>query len=366
MGSPLLPFTPVPIVDFRDIDLPQNGAFITRTEFCTRKFAQGDTCKDFYKRLALSPETGKAVQCPFGFTCFPFDLGGVRHAFTGFIASPRLGGDNERQRAKDFPHAKIDIARIEHFASELSKGEKARIASLSADAKNYPHALHEIRKLNRNVKHEAERLLLGGVQEATSLVVPLTNIVKSTELMTYQFEILDLLANETLAVLERRTQSDVYKMVDKCVRIYEIMGSEKTVDINLGGDGLANPPIIATVCDKTFPIIPTVLIENAIKHATPETTIIVRVKREKPELFKFSVTNWGPRMTVALDLLKKGVTGGLKSSGQGFGLYLANVVAGQHEAKLRYTIKAGAGKDDQYSFVLTMGCRPPNADSRRK
>ncbi len=353
-ASPIKHLSPFPIVDLRNIAVPEDGCFVQTTEFCKRKFKEETKCKAFYTEIAKTAIQQEIKQCPYGFACMAFDLNGAPHAMTGFIPHPRLGGEAEQRRAKDNPHAKVAIEQLQKASAKLSEAEKQRVEALGSHAKNYPQAIHEIRKLNRNIKQEAERILTDPALDSKHRN-PLITIQKSSEMMSYQFEILDLLANETLAGLVLNTDSEIYRMVDKCVRIYEPLAISKDIRLNLEGDGINKAPIWSRVCDKTFPIIPTVLIENAIKHSLPQTSIIVRVKRLNPTLAQFSIRSIGQRMTSVIDVFQKGVTGGTPSSGQGFGLYLAQLVAKQHGAEIEFARIPG-NECDHYNFQMKMKC----------
>jgi signal transduction histidine kinase len=353
-GTPIEKLSPFPIVDLRNISVPKDGFFVQVTEFCKRKFIEERKCHAFYEEIAKTGSSQKLRQCPYGFACLPFEMNGAPYALTGLIPHPRVGGEAEQRRSKDNPDARVAVEQIQKATVVLSEAERQRIEALGSHAKNYPQAIHEIRKLNRSIKHEAERLLSDNDLHF-QLRNSLTTIQKSSELMSYQFEILDLLANETLAGLVLNTDSEIYRMVDKCVRIYEPIAMIRNIKLNLEGDITGSPSIWSRVCDKTFPIIPTVLIENAIKHSLPETVVIIRVKRLGGSDAQLSVRSIGPRMTAVPVFFKKGVTGGTASAGQGFGLYLAQLVAKQHGTSIEFARIPGNGCD-HFIFQMKLAC----------
>src|SRR4029077_4703726 len=98
----------------------------------------------------------------------------------------------------------------------------------------------------------------------------LVKIMKASELMSRQFDVIELLANEELATLPLNSVSEVYKLFDKCARIYQTRSKRITLDAPQG----FSPRVDA--CDKTFPIIPSVLIENALKYSVPESDVRVK------------------------------------------------------------------------------------------
>jgi signal transduction histidine kinase len=327
-----LAFSPLPVVDLASLEPPRDGAFMPLSNFCQRKFKETETCREFYKSLRDRPSNGSApIQCPFGFGCYRFDLAGKRVAFCGFVPFPRLGGEKERERAKHYPQSKIEVSRVLRFAQTMQSAEKARIDSIIDALKTYPAALHEVRKYNRTVKQEAERLCLQqSPTDPDHAEEALVRIWKSSELMTYQFEILDLIANETLAKLPRKTDSEVYKIFHKCVRIYEVTAAARRIRLSIAGDSPRS-----LVCDKTFPIIPTVLLENAIRYSIQNTEVNVRVKRVPGDRCTISVSSLAPFKESVPDVFAKGVSGIQDDSGLGVGLFLAQQVARQHGAEIR-------------------------------
>src|SRR4051812_36551704 len=93
-------------------------------------------------------------------------------------------------------------------------------------------------------------------------------------MMSQQFDIIEVLANESLLSLPLNSEADIYRVFDKCVRIYRGMSPRKRIQIHSQGDTLRRP---VRACDKTLPIIPTVLIENAIRYSPDTAEVNVNV-----------------------------------------------------------------------------------------
>ena len=150
--------SPLPIVDLANIEIPSNGWATKRNSYCNKKFRQGDACRRFYESLSEPNAQSGLIQCPFGFSCFTFNLAGRPFAITGFIPAPRQGGENEKARANDHPQTKVAYEAVRTIAMSLSAAEEGRINLIAGALKAYPAALHEIRKYNRTIKQESERL----------------------------------------------------------------------------------------------------------------------------------------------------------------------------------------------------------------
>jgi light-regulated signal transduction histidine kinase (bacteriophytochrome) len=343
-------FSPLPIVNLANIKCPSTGWALPRTSYCSKKFNQGETCKAFYEGLASSGTINKMVQCPFGFSTFPFSLAGRPFAFTCLIPFPRQGGTEEKERAKSHPETKISTENVLEFAKHMDAGERDRLNLVDEGLKSYPSALHEIRKFNRTIKQEAERLCREqSPQDPDSADPRLVSIFKCSELMTFQFEILELIANQSLVTLPMNCNSEVYKIFDKCVRILRYSASKKDVSLRIEGDSPR-----ARVNDKTFHIIATVLLENAIKYSAQGTEIIVRLQRLSADQCRVSVNNIAPHVAVLPDIFEKGVRGNDDGTGMGYGLFLAQQVARQHSTLIKCERRPYINGFDNYIFSFDL------------
>ena len=325
--------SPLPIIDLTEIKRPDDGWALKRNTYCNKKFQKNESCAAFYGNLASASSRSQAVQCPFGFSAFPFNLAGKPFAFTCFVPYPRQGGEQERARAKDHPESKVSLDDVASLARALNDAETSRLNSVDKELQSYPSALHEIRKYNRTIKQEAERLCMqqspGDPDKADHRLV---SIFKCAELMSLQFEVLELIANQSLVSLPMNRTSEIYKVFDKCIWILQgtEMALKKGVTLTIEGD---SPK--ARVNDKTFPLIATVLLENAIKYSIPQTEILVRVRQLTPNRCEVAVNNFAPHVATLADIFQKGVRGNNDGTGMGYGLFLAQQVAKQHSTEIK-------------------------------
>ena len=168
--------------------------------------------------------------------------------------------------------------------------------------------------------------------------------------MTYQFEILELIANEELATLDRKTKSEVYRIFDKCVRIFDQTAQNKDVRLNIGG---SSP--VAMVCDKTFPIIATVLIENAIKYSIHRGEVSVFISIVNERKARIEVSNVTARKHSEMpDIFSKGVRGTDDNTGHGFGLHLAQLVARQHDTCVELLREPIDSSSEKFNFYFDL------------
>jgi light-regulated signal transduction histidine kinase (bacteriophytochrome) len=216
--------------------------------------------------------------------------------------------------------------------------------------RNLAMAFHEIRKLNAQVKRTAERMCMAErPDEPDRASSDLVRVWKSAELMSRQFDIVEILANEDLAKIEPNTISQIYPLFDKCVRILRFRPGANRLFITQS-DPNYRPEV--WVSDKTIAIIPTVLIDNALRYGVPGTPVTVRVDPEG-ELCKVSVSNVAPGSRVlSASIFEKGVRGDTTKEGSGNGLYLARLVAEQHKTRIEVENAPQADGTVVHSFVV--------------
>lgn len=354
MYDRITPFSSLPIVNLNDVRLPSSGLNIPLSKACQKNFSKSSLCRSHYNSLSKRHlEEGTLVQCPFGFASIVFLAGNVKAAVTGFVATPRLGGKEEAFVAKHYKENRVytesairAILRLREVARRFQGLEQAaveRLESVEVEATRRLHALedeiaqkhsmalHEIRKMNRTVVQEAERLCSehspGNPAQADQRMV---NIWKTAELMSKQFDIVEILANETLTRLPVKTPSQVYKIFDKCVRAYQaVRGSRRLF--------LQAPPSFSPktlVCEKTFPIIPTVLISNALKYSASNTEVRVMLEPEGRDCVASVISEALGDQVLDEKIFLRGVRASRDNDGSGNGLYVAQLVAKQHGTKI--------------------------------
>jgi signal transduction histidine kinase len=334
----LLSLSPMPIVHLGDVNIPADGWQIATPGACKKYFHKSDACRNHYDSLSSSDREGP-IQCPWGFASMLVKPGHLPLVLTGIIPYPRLGGNAERQMAKAAPGNKISTERLKQIAQSMSMSHETLEKLEENTVKQYAMALHEIRKLNRSVKQNAERYCREhSPNDPDTADAEIVHIRKCAELMSAQFDAIELLANESLSELPLANAISVYKIFDKVVRIHNLESDRK---ITLRGQYDATPTINA--CDKTFPIIPSVLVSNAQKYSTPSTDIVVEVKQDSKHCY-VTVTNTARDIPGLNDsIFNKSIRVAQDIDGSGNGLYLAQLVAKQHMTRITFERVAMSG-----------------------
>lgn len=339
-----------PIVDLTNIAEPLDGVLVAPPDVCRRHWQAG-ACEAHYQRLADGTDRdGLLVQCPYGFASLASASKGVRYALTGLIPFPRIGGDAEKRMAKQFGDNKVAADVIRESAHRLNQGI-GRIDRVEEETiRKHAFALHEIRKLNRTIKQVAERKSSESPDDRDLL-----RIYKAAEMMSHQFAIIEILANESLAQLPTVAEKNLFPLFDSCARILELDAERPRIRLH------AKPhrntgPIYA--CDKTIAIVPTCLIENALKYSLPDRDIHVTIELSAArgqDLVIARVTNQARRTEpLSRRVFEKGFRQADGIEGSGHGLYLASLVARQHNGSLDVESRMINAEVCECTFILRL------------
>jgi signal transduction histidine kinase len=329
--------SPFPIVDLTRPEKPRDGIVAALTRTCHKVFDGGVECKRHYEGMAdlakSNPNEVHVRQCPFGFASIAFSTGDLFAALTGFVPFPRLGGEKERIVAKRHPESKFSIEAVQRAISILVKANKNFLEIEETVLKGHSMALHEIRKFNRTIKQTAERLCKrdspGNPDGAQKELV---TIYKTSELMSNEYNVIEILADASQAKLPPNTVSELYKIFDKCVKIYNaIAGGRRLL---LRAEHNYNPRIVAN--DNTLPIIPSVFIDNALKYSLPGSEIRIFIEPDTDnQSCLVTVTNDSEGQQQLDDrIFQRGYRATTHRDGTGNGLYVAQLIAEQHNTRI--------------------------------
>jgi light-regulated signal transduction histidine kinase (bacteriophytochrome) len=329
--------SPLPIVDLTSAVEPQDGIFTQLTSTCKKNLRdKGEVCMRHYAAVAAGPAAGGLIQCPFGFSTAPFKAGGLHAAITGVVPWPRAGGTAEQVVAKRHTEVRVPVEGIMRSILGLANAHARFLQIEQSVVDKYSMALHEIRKLNRTVKQTAERLCMressGNPEKASEELV---TIWKTAELMSSEFDVIEVLANATQTDLPVNTTAEPHRLFDKCVKIYKarLPGSRRLL---LRSEDGYRPKILA--CDKTLHILPSVFIENAIKYSAPGTEISVKIESHPADrrLCIVSVESESEGQQILDDrVFQKGYRAtDSRREGSGNGLYVAQLIAKQHKSTI--------------------------------
>ncbi|WP_240360612.1 sensor histidine kinase [Pyxidicoccus caerfyrddinensis] len=332
----LLTLSPYPVVRLSDVQLPVDGALVPAPPYCRKVFPLGK-CQEHYKSLAASKETGTRT-CPYGFLTQRTQIGDCEIALTALL-TPEAEG--YRKLKKDAPASNISAKLLEEKIRRFSDAANQLVRISRKGGNSYIEALHEVRRLNQTVKVIMERSVMALKEGRPVLQGDIVRAEKASEMMSLHMDALDLLANPSLLEKAPLRGFVLYQLVDKICHVYKPRADERRIGFLLTGKSFS----AIKADDRTFYIIPSVLIDNAIKYGPPETMVEVRVfegaMNNLPSV-GFSVSSIGPPSSKAEEARMirqrgRGQMAAASADGSGQGLYLAGLIARHHGASLSFT-----------------------------
>ncbi|HYW47972.1 MAG TPA: HAMP domain-containing sensor histidine kinase [Bryobacteraceae bacterium] len=279
---------------------------------------------------------GERAQCPYGFSVWPIKLGATRIAVTGVIGAPRLGGDAERWRAKEYPHNRVNADAIPAWAKAIAETVVLGGRGREEEFARRLEALHEIRRFNQIIRTNMERACYeASPKDPDDAPVDLVRAHRASALISVQLDALDLLANPASAMSFEPQQRVFYKTVDKIVRMYQVIADNRNVKLQLRGGSMAE----AQLDNRTIHIIPSVFVDNAVKYSEPGEAVDVHVwdeLRAGAPVISVEVASRGPAAAPEEEqnlFVRRGRGQAAKgvAEGSGIGLTLAKIVADQHK-----------------------------------
>lgn len=321
----------VPLTDPVTLEI-HDGTQVRVPEFCRQGITSRGPCKDHYESLLHSADGW--FECPYGFTTRSFTFDGKRWVASGVIGFPRFGSVAEREMAKKFPDSRISREAVESTVAISGELERVKSDVVAEGSKILPQAFHELRKLNGAVIQHAERAMADQGESRNLL-----SIKSAAELMRNNFDILEALSNiDGMKSLPLDSTVNLFDLAFKMKRVYQERALARTMGIHVNG-----VRAIVKGSQKSFPLVPAVLLENAIKYGTPGEAIYVDIAAGDGRAV-LAVENSSNREIDPIRCFERGARFSSDVEGAGFGLFLASEVVAAHRGAIRCEASPGQVK----------------------
>ncbi len=324
----MLPPSSLPLSDPDTLKV-HDGLEVQSPSMCREFIATKPECVQHYR--SQSSRVDGFQQCPFGFTTRSFLFAGKTWFVSGVVAHPRFDTANERALAKRFPASRVSRASVDAVTQVAAAVEKARADAIAEGAQVLPQAFHELRKLNGTIIQHSERAIteFGDIRS-------LLSIKGAAELMRNNFDILEALSNiEGMRSLPLDGTVNLFDLAFKMKRVYQERAAARSISINVEGIRA-----IIKGSQKSFPLVPAVLIENAIKYGTAHEPILVDISTRGARTY-LVVENRSAHPIDPRRCFERGVRFSNGVEGGGFGLFLAKEVVEAHYGSIECEARSG-------------------------
>jgi K+-sensing histidine kinase KdpD len=317
---------------------PPSDGFIVKCPTFFRTLS----AKPFVRFFKSLPEEETLHIDPVGFTVLPLTLGGRRRMVCGV----RVEGFYDRKKTK----AKIgaDFNPVLPLAVFVDTVAKFRSVAVAPQAELHQAAeqieskefvsftMHEIRKLNLQIKSQAEEMnssLTRGQPDAKFLEYRAQNIFATSALISMRLDAYDFHINPAVFATATRNPIAVYKKFEKTKHCLQIASQKQHKNIKL--EGASFHSILGYT---VFELLPFVLLENAIKYSPGEQDISVTFGEMNNRL-EVTVESLGPMLlpeeeSQVFHRRFRGTHAKDLTEGTGVGLHFAKLVCDLHNINI--------------------------------
>ena len=324
---------PFPLSD--GITFPQKEGFLVKCP----SFLKTLSARPYHIFFALLSDEDRLCADAIGFSAMPVYLEGKKH----FIVGVRVEGffDHKKTKAKIgsdfnpvFPlDAFIDTLTRFRASAQIEVVDIANEGIPATESEKFvSFTMHEIRRLNLDVKAQAEEMtanLNKGYVDKDFLDYRAQNIFGTSSLISIRLNSYDFHVNPNALASGNKIQIPIFRKFEKTKHCLQVECGRRKVQIKLDGQSFHSINGY-----DVFELLPFVLLENAIKYSPPEQAITVSFIEENHHL-EVIINSIGP--TLSEDEQKhlfeadfRGANAKKTCDGSGTGLHFAKLVCDLH------------------------------------
>ena len=286
----MIPF-PFPISD--GVLFPPKDGFLVKCP----TFLKTLSSKPYQKLYASLGSEERIHTDPIGFSVMPITVADKKI----FVTGVRVEGFYDHNKTKSkigsdfnpvFPLASfLDTITAFRSKSQATTAELSKSNRLTESEKFVRFTMHEIRRLNLDVKAQAEEMIENLVKNAVDkrfLDYRSQNIFGTSSLISIRLDSFDFHVNPALFATGNKSQIPVFKKIEKLKHCLQVECEKKQINIRLNGQSF-----YSINGHSVFELLPFVLLENAIKYSPPNMEITVDFITESNHL-EVRITSIGP------------------------------------------------------------------------
>lgn len=318
--------------------------------FCKEKFGT-PKCQKFYDNI--KEQNDGIYNCPYGFNCVKnckkiYNCLLIKNHYNKSKIKMKKG---EEQKVFD-EMMLFDLLEIEeNYEENSSKYENAFY--------NISDFLHDITKVNTLIGKKSKGISKTNMTKRDK--AKLESVIHLSDFITKRIDLYRYISNPTLITIGRKRETDAYKLWDIYRYIFVEIGYESGISIDMEvlniNDNEISEASTKFLATDSVSIIPFLLIDNAIKYSTPNSTIKVKFFEDLGFLKKIVVCST-PSYAITENpniFFNRGYrspNNTSKSSGSGLGLSIVKQICDHNNIKINLDL--GVSADGKQEFIVNM------------
>jgi signal transduction histidine kinase len=330
---------------------PKSGFIFPVPSFCNKN--HNSKCIQHYK--AINGKEG-LHKCPFGFvtnirtinsrletiTCLNIKGVSERSEIRKNTKEDELLTRLTAPQYEEVMRSFSQVSGLINFAQNAQKEYESNKRSIRSAKSVIDDTLHELRKLNNQLKKQAFLLnkeVEKGKYDFEKITNYSKNVLATSQLVSVRLNAYDFTLNPEIIDSQTKTPTVIYKKFEKAKHCLSLFANEKNIIIVFKGNSKSLDAVF-----EIFELLPFILLENAIKYSLAGSEIICSFYDDGSRLKGISIQNIGPKPTAKeIEFLtEKGVRSENvvgKIDGTGIGLYIVKLICDFHEYSLKIETK---------------------------
>ena len=319
-------------------------------KFCKEKI-DSFKCQKFYDSLKDSSDG--IYNCPYGFNCVK---SGTK-IYNCLLIKNYYDKTKIKMKKGDNQNAFDD----ETFFSllEIEKNFEESVSKYEYSFDNISDFLHDVTKVNNLIGKKSDSISKSNMLKNDK--AKLKSITYLSDFITKRIDLYRYISNPALITMGRKRETDAYKLWDIYRYIFIEIGYESNIHIDLKVLDMDNNEV-SQVSTKFYAtdsvsIIPFLLIDNAIKYSSPNSTITVNFYEDLGFLKRIVVCS-NPSYAITENpniFFNRGYrspNNTSKSSGSGLGLSIVKQVCDHNGIEINLDLDVSA--DGKQEFIVDM------------
>lgn len=339
---------PFPYLHATMLSQIHDGYLLKLPRYCRQNFTKNLKCKEFYRHIDT---TGKPMLCPYGFVAAVIPTKNI--IITGLnvenysVKKEIIKRIHKTDWSPCIPSVQLNNTLLYLTASNdptstITENIEEQAKKLQQERELFEDTLHEIRKINNQLKEGSDSLSQWMVEKQISekyINDVQQNIYANSDLLSKRLNAFDILMNPENKANEMEIDFPVFRKMEKVYKCLYALRHDKNINVKLQGESRS-----FIKAKDILELALYIIVENAFKYSPANKDVIITFK-EIGQKLEVRVQNWGLRIeNDEIGQLKNRGYRGKQSiafkniAGTGLGLYVFDRICKSNNVNYKITI----------------------------